>query len=193
CTSRSSEIPEGEAPSQAELEEIAKDILNDQMSQSELMSPGIVFPDVSLVRKVSPAEFALTNAECIQALGFDADVDVSGNLTMGPIADAQLNAREVARFTCAVQYPIDPMYYIPLNDAQVSYLYDYFKNDLTRCITDHGYQVNDPPSRQTFVSNYADNGGGWSPFDVVPAMSEADWAALNLECKQIPEGLSPTG
>ena len=85
------------------------------------------------------------------------------------------------------KFPTNPKYSVPLNDSQISYIYKYQTQILTRCLEDAGYTVDAPPAREDFVASYLTDGGGWHPYEHVNAGDLT--VSLNVKCPQIPEHL----
>ncbi|GAA0994425.1 hypothetical protein GCM10009563_11440 [Subtercola frigoramans] len=81
----------------------------------------------------------------------------------------------------------------PVDDRQKNLLYEAELAERT-CLQNHGYTVAEPPTLQTFLSEYDTH--PWSAVatsdlaTLSQTMSESDWAAINRECPQpIPGGL----
>lgn len=72
-----------------------------------------------------------------------------------------------------------------MSDEELSRQYDWALVS-RQCLIDHGQQISEPPSRQTFIANYyAEN--GWLPWDDVDdEMSGPEWFKLEEACPQGP-------
>lgn len=184
-------IPEGDRFSESELSALVDTDLSQMEANLTSRYPELVIPDVELVRYISPEEANDLTASCMSDEGFEAQRDSNGGTSYNGITAEQLGPFEVAQYVCASKYPIDPKYRIPLNDKQLGYLYDYYTGDLTRCLGERDVTVSNPPSRGAFVANYYDQGGVWTPYEGVRAGNQEDWARLNKECPQMPDGLTP--
>ena len=70
------------------------------------------------------------------------------------------------------------------SDADLIFLYDYYRLRLGPCLDQFGFSYLAPPSREDFV----ESGGNWSPYDSVfsAMMSVDDVVALNNACPELP-------
>ena len=70
------------------------------------------------------------------------------------------------------------------SDADLIFLYDYYRLRLGPCLDLYGYSYLAPPSREDFVAS----GGNWSPYDSVfqAMLSVEDLLALNNACPELP-------
>lgn len=155
-------------------------VLEERWRALQLQFPEAVRPDVSMVRYVWFSEADQVRAECLNDLGFtaaaseDGGVDVAGD-------QAQREAINVALYTCAAMYPLDPHANAPLNDSQLEYTYWYFTNTLTTCLQSFGVSVSNAPSLEVFKQNFYTE-ASWSPYADIG--ESVDWAQINKECPQ---------
>lgn len=110
--------------------------------------PQAVVPDSKLVRTVTLEEWPTTMAQCLTDQGFPSTV-VDGGVSSTNIV-GQEEAKEVARYVCNVEYPLDPKFNRPLTAKQLDQLYDYYAGELTSCLEANGQEIAAPPSRQLF-------------------------------------------
>lgn len=145
-------------------------------------------PDVPLIRYATPRELAALKVECLNAAGFpDVVLTDDDAVSYGAVPPEQELAFGLANYTCAAQYLVDPIYRAPLSAEQLGTLYDYYQSGLIPCLAERGYPVEDVPSKETFVANYAAE--GWNPYtQVAPLIPPTDWAAMNDACPQWPSG-----
>lgn len=150
-------------------------------------------PDVMLVRWVDSGEWPLAQVECLQELGYAVRLTDDGQgIDFSDLPESQArkgSPLDAALYECEAKYSLDPKHEIPLNDAQLATLYDYFTQTLGPCLERRGVAVDAAPSLQRFIQDYA-NSSEWTPYESVDVanMSSADWNALNRDCPQIPTG-----
>ncbi|ROQ18185.1 MULTISPECIES: hypothetical protein [unclassified Curtobacterium] len=144
--------------------------------------PNAQKPAVALVRTVSRQEWATAQAECMAEKGFpQVSAKPDGSIALGSLPNTQAQARAVALYECQVEYPLEPKYLADFNDSQLKYLYAYYTGDLAKCLEEHGVQVPEAPSEQTFL----DKRGAWSPYEKVD-VSESRYYELVKACPEIP-------
>lgn len=174
--------------SAADLE--AQTAADNQRALDELLRdfPGAEVPDVGRVRLVSLEEWPVAMAECLSAEGFVAVAEGGGLSSDAP--DGQELPYAIAYYVCSVEYPIDPRVMVPLVEDQIRYLYDYYTTVMTPCLEAEGYEVPEPPSRQTFVSTYGQP-GSWAPYTLVAeaVTSQEEWDRIKRLCTQTPAEL----
>lgn len=149
-------------------------------------------PNISRVRFIEPSEFSQVMITCLTEAGVtsvEPTPDGEGFMT-APNSQAEFDAATLAGYSCAVKYPTSPKYSVPLDDGQLSRLYDYFAGPQRECLEGEGYQVSDPPSKESFIDNYS-SGQGWDPFiEIVSTLRDATkQAALAKVCPALPAGL----
>ena len=143
-------------------------------------------PEVSIIRLVALFEWPDVIAQCMNDAGYDNVNSVDGGLEVRDVPEAQRSAMALAQFICEAQYPTDPKFNVPLNESQLSYLFDYLKNEQKPCLEEAGYTISDPPSEQKFIESYY-NTGGWSPYSELPTGNTIN--EMESSCPQIPSGL----
>lgn len=150
--------------------------------------PDAEVPEVERVRLVSLEEWPAAMAERLSAEGFVAVAEGGGLSTDAPYGQELQYA--IAYYVCSVEYPIDPRVMVPLVEDQIRYLYDYYTTVMTPCLEAEGYEVPEPPSRQTFVSTYGQP-GSWAPYTLVAeaVSSQEEWDRINRLCTQTPAEL----
>lgn len=121
---------------------------------------------------------------CLQEAGWDAIYrPEDDSISVPSVTFEQRKAFSRARRNCDVELGV-PEEEPPMTKDEIGEVYDYYTTTLTACIQDHGYPVNDPPSRDTYISGYYES-AGWSPYNTVPEqLSEAEWLQLNVDCPQ---------
>lgn len=190
CSATEPEALEPTATTAASDQQLIQDQLDQMWSQVESQYPELARPSVEIVRLVSLEDWAPTMAECLSAAGFaDVSAGEDGSLEWGSVPQAQASAFELARYTCSAQFPQDPKFLRPLTGEQLGRLYDYYTGDLTACLTELGYEVPAPPSRQEFQDTYATS--PWLPFSEAAEQATAAGASAELAaaCPQLPATL----
>ncbi|MBX9717621.1 MAG: hypothetical protein K2X36_02115 [Microbacteriaceae bacterium] len=186
----SSELRPPELPDYSAAELEAQTAADNQRALDDLLRdfPDAEVPDVERVRLVSLEEWPLAMAECLSAEGFGAVAEGGGLSASAPFGQELPYA--IAYYVCSVEYPIDPRVMVPLVEDQIRYLYDYYTQVMTPCLEAEGYEVPEPPSRQTFVSTYGQP-GSWAPYTFVTeaVSSQEEWDRVNRLCTQTPAEL----
>src|SRR5690606_19973409 len=122
--------------------------------------------DVEFVRYLDRDEWAEVHAQCLRDQGFHTEVTPDGGLRFNAPADQQRALHE-AQYRCDVQYPIHPRFRQPLTTEQIALLYGYYVDTLRPCLEAEGYEIEQPPSLETFTATlYEDS--SWHPYNSVP-------------------------
>lgn len=180
-------------PDSGLLEDSAAYADGDTMSREEwaLMSwfgDGDPPPLPTLIREVGYEEELEVLASCLTDRGFPVVWDEDGNGMRSEAGSAeQSEAFSVAYYECRAQYPLEPKYYQPYNDAQLTAWYRHLVGDATECLASQGYVVTErPPSQETWISHYRSGEYGlWHPFfDAVP---EAELNDIDDTCPMQPD------
>lgn len=183
----SSKVELPDLPDYSAMELEAQTAADNQRALDDLLRdfPDAEVPDVERVRLVSLEEWPLAMAECLSAEGFGAVAEDGGLSASAPFGQELPYA--IAYYVCSVEYPIDPRVMVPLVEDQIRYLYDYYTQVMTPCLEAEGYEVPEPPSRQTFVSTYGQP-GSWAPYTLVTeaVSSQEEWDRINRLCTQTP-------
>jgi hypothetical protein len=168
-----------------------QDLLEMRASSLEMLAAALKIddpPEVALIRFVARSESGQAQAECLGELGIAASAtsDGSGFVLEGTPQESQADATNLAIYTCVARYTVDPRYNVELSSSQYAFLYRYFVNELTPCLRNEGYVVQDAPSLETFSDTYAET--GWSPYsqDLVASLDEAQLNKLFQSCPQLP-------
>jgi hypothetical protein len=131
-------------------------------------------------------EYDAAVVTCLTAAGWDAVANQYG-VSVPSVTVDQREEFERARDACDRQIgklPPEPN----KTKAEIGELYDYFVTTAAECVRDHGYRVDDPPSRDTYIEDYYTADVLWSIYGAVPDdMSQQDWETLNRDCPQDPE------
>jgi len=146
-------------------------------------------PEVEIVRLLMPEEWAPVTAECLRTQGFpDVTARFDGGVTPGTLAQGQLGAYQLATYTCAAMYPIDPKYRQPLDEQQLRALYDHYAGPLTACLEGIGLSVADPPSFEVFKETFA-TAETWNPVAGAVGSDFDAYQRVYAECDLTPAGL----
>lgn len=145
-----------------------------------------------LVRIVSPADWAQTQVDCMTERGIPTQVSQNGIVLDESVPLDQGDTTNLAFFQCAVQFPIDPRFNLPLPRERAELQYDFLVDTVATCLKEQGIQVSDPPSLETWLSRYYAGGESWYPFNEAASqvgMEQLD--ALYLACPSDSPDLYP--
>lgn len=148
--------------------------------------PDAVIPDVKLVKYSTIDSWPQAQADCLASQGFPAETTADGGVTFYVPAD-QDESYIIAQTSCHIMYPLDPAFETPLDDSQLTMLYEYQTGELLTCVSSAGYSAPEPPSLETFKATYAQD-GAWTPFGLLD-LSDDEWSTLNQSCPQLPPDL----
>ncbi len=106
---------------------------------------------VAVIREVTPDEAGRVHAECMTQAGWPASVDEFG------VVDYSFPLEQETSFnqgyaTCLGQYPIEAKYTVPLTLAQYGVIYDHLVKETIPCLSDLGYEVETPPTRDVYIA-----------------------------------------
>ncbi len=126
---------------------------------------------------------------CLTDQGIPVRQLPDGGIGFEDIPQEQAVLQAEAMYRCEVRFPTHPIFLEPLDNDQLSRLYDYLVEDLAACLESEGYATSPPPTVEVFIASYLDpNVEKWSPWPVDdPRLQEmAEWDRLNEVCPQIP-------
>lgn len=106
-------------------------------------------PEVEVVRLVVPEERPQVLVACVGDEGFPADAE--GNRTF---PSEQLEAFNLALYTCEARYPLDERFLQPLTEGQTREIHAYLMESAVPCLAELGYELPEPPSIETFVGTF---------------------------------------
>lgn len=142
-------------------------------------------PQVAIVRVVPAAEFLATKVACLHDHGFaDAAVNVDGTgVEIELPGGAQLDAYNLAAYTCEAEYPRDPAQ----DDSRMTrdqkiVAYRYLAQTLVACLAEHGFTVHDVPTQETFLAGWQDT-APWNPYEQITVAVPDD---VRAACHQDP-------
>lgn len=171
--------------SQQNLDPLLEQSLDASWQEFSARYPGIERPDVA-VEKVMDAEgYPAQLVDCVHEAGFpEVTLDPDGGIAY---EGSQLPAYDLALYTCSARFPVDPKYTQPLDDEQLSKLYDYYTQELVPCIESEGYTAPEAPTRQYFIEHYLE--GAWQVYagvaDATQTGSMSEWYRMNEVCPQV--------
>jgi hypothetical protein len=157
--------------------------IDDSWKDFHSSHPDVERPQVEVVRVISSEEWATVIADCLVQAGFAVTASYDG-IAYDSVATAQAEPFALAQYVCNATYPLDPKYNAAPTDDQIRALYDYRGGELTACLEEQGYAVEAPPSFQRF----AENDGGWSPYDQLIMSGAFDLSAMQKICPELPDG-----
>jgi hypothetical protein len=158
CTSTIAPPP---APEGAELDALIAQELDLQWQYVGL-TPDSPRPTVDRIRIVSMDEAEEVHRQCMVEAGYEDFRNVTA-----AVFGAASKLQRLAIYVCSAQYPVMPANYMIYSEAELDYLYEYFREVTVPCVEAAGYAVVDPPTRQEFLDPGPYSLDQWSPFDYV--------------------------
>lgn len=149
------------------------------------MFPDAELPEVKVVRLVTPEEWPEIVAQCVTESGFSAKATKDGGISIDVENPAQEEAMWIANYVCKAQFPINPKYQQPLDEAQAKRLYRYFVKELTSCVESFGVLVDEAPTETVFLQNM-ETEQGWHPYEHVEDLGDSKTQDLLESCPQQP-------
>lgn len=73
----------------------------------------------------------------------------------------QADAVALAEYVCIAQYPLQPQFYQPLDDARMRQSYDWHVTTTIPCLQNLGYTTPEPPSLEVYIETYRATGEQW--------------------------------
>ncbi len=138
--------------------------------------PSLERPEVVVEREAASDEVDELLESCLEEKGHDL-----GGYSVNEIG---LSTPEIAIswFECKVSYPEEshPGY----SNEQVAYLYDYLTGFVVPCLEERGSEIDQAPSRETFVANWPNQ--GWFPAANNGELGSPENVAANLACPSDP-------
>ena len=186
-TSEEAEMPAAPKADADTAHQMISDVNDGAWEQIVGMFPNAKRPEVEQVRVVDAFEWNNVVAQCVEGQGFPASANSEGGISYGFIPDEQAEAQNMALYICQVKYPMDPSYGLPLTAEEISFIYVYYDNTLTPCLSSRGYEV-EMPSESVFHDRLKNEGIPWSPYQDLQEVEGADLDELLIECPQIPSG-----
>ncbi|HWK19842.1 MAG TPA: hypothetical protein VNR37_03610 [Microbacteriaceae bacterium] len=174
-------------------EQLAQSTLDQAWTQFAARFPDVERPSIERVRYIDIGEWPTVIGDCMHTEGFtQVGVNAFGDgIDFGEVPAEQEEAFELARYVCTARYPLDPKISRPLDDDQISRLYDYYVGEHIKCLEELGYTIPEPPTRQSFIETYATQ--PWLPIQFAAQQARALGMDAMVEmmrtCPQLPEGL----
>jgi hypothetical protein len=155
------------------------------------------FPDVDLVRVVTPQEHPEVWKSCMNTAGWNVVAsEADGYGYSGSLPPDQVDAFTLADYTCMAQFPADDRLIKPWSDEQIRATFDYYVSVQVPCLTEQGFVIEPSPSWKTFRMSWLPDGQGgyvagdtsWFPYGSVPAetLDPDRWDELQAKCPQLP-------
>ena len=175
--------------SQAERAELRSKITDSRWAATGL------YPDqrpaTPPVTTVSLEEWGYAYVKCMTIAGFDSYVagpDGSYTRQDGDYTDAEV----VANYVCDISFEIEDQYDGWFNDAQLDYVYDYYRQSLVPCLERRGLEVAQAPTRNEFHATF----GSWHPYFALVESERRELSAdasVPVECPAVPPGIQDSG
>lgn len=175
-------VPPG--PSGAELEAYNQRILDRTWINSGL--DGIEQrPDVPRGESLDREDWDAAYVTCMVDAGFDHvglgfSISEGFSLAMPNGASGQSPEELIAFYRCVAAHPLARVDNVPIySEAQLDYVYDYYRDWLVPCLRSEGYVLSQQLSRLQFATQ----GGQWSPYwSLVEPLSDSQYSALVTAC-----------
>lgn len=174
--------------SDEELQESQEKQLREIFDMGEENPPG-----VELIRIVQQEDWADEQIRCLNSAGFHmVTASQGGVITTGEVGDPA--AFNLASFTCAIQYQVDPRLSMRLPRVRAEMQFDHLVNVATPCLEElaKGNNISIPPapSLQTWLDDYYGSvAPPWDPFTAFDSPHSLDEAYR--ECPQHSPNLFP--
>ncbi len=124
-------------------------------------------PEVELIREVSDKEWMTVHIECMTQAGFPPKSQGDQGVGWEVPAD-QVEAFDLANFTCEAQYPRRMELMQPYTPDQLNIMYQWMVDETIPCLAREGYEVSDVPTLESFRQGYSPQQGFWTPDSGVP-------------------------
>lgn len=148
--------------------------------------------DVELVRWTSRGmDDATAQATCLEEHGFAAEADpVEGGVAfpMG-VPESQSDALNLAIYSCAAQYSLDPIYLQEWTDDQLFLIWDYWEQAFIPCLEAEGIVVNrtNQPSKEAWMAAFhTPERISWWPQETMMALPEERYEEVSQICSPYP-------
>lgn len=179
CTA--AEASAGPAASELDLDVLA------EWQSMHAQFPDAIQPEVEIVRRVNPDDWAMTIADCLQESGYpDVTADADGGLSFENLG-TQAEQFALAKYVCVAQFPLEKRFTAKLTDEQLGGLYDYMTLVQTPCLEAQGFDIPAPPSKQRFVETYL-TAPEWLPYANIPidVLQSGGLATVQAVCPEDP-------
>ncbi|TFC21847.1 hypothetical protein [Cryobacterium glucosi] len=151
--------------------------------------PDVAVPTATRERFLSLEEIPSVIAACLTAAGVPAVASPEGGIeTYVALGDEERHA--IADYVCNTRFPSDPKNSVPLNESQITYLYQYQTTVLMPCLEAAHIRVDPPPTLESFMANYTGQGPAtvtWQPYAHIDQGPPDQ--GIYKQCPQMPEHL----
>ncbi|WP_344679003.1 hypothetical protein [Microbacterium schleiferi] len=151
-------------------------------------------PDVEIVRVVPYEEWAQAQVDCLAEQGFTASTLPGGAVEYADVPAEQGPALNLAAYVCAAKYPYDVRRDQRLPEKRAIAQFEFLKSTVAPCVAELGYEPGEPPSLQTWLSDYNATGNAWDPIAEAWQASGSSHEVLmeiQSECPREAPGLYP--
>ena len=165
-------------------------MLNSRAQGSGISDP----PDVDIVRVVPIEEWPEAQVNCLAEEGFAASVYTGGAVHYADVPPEQGPLLNLAAYVCEAKYPYDVRRNERLPEKQATAQYEFLTSTVAPCVEALGYEVSDPPSLPTWLSDYYATGFAWDPIaDAWEAAGNNHDVLMEIqtECPREAPGLYP--
>lgn len=148
------------------------------------LTPDAPRPTVERIRIVSMDEAEEVHRQCMVDAGYENYRFVKASIFGGAGTTERL-----AIYTCSAQYPTPPSSYGLFSEAQLDYLYDYYREVTVPCLEATGIPVEQLPSRAEFHDSQRGMFAIWNPYNSVGEVRQISYLAES-KCSYVPEGFT---
>lgn len=192
CTSNTAESDDGHSAGSSGSPVESSDLTDDERRAIAEANAGLASslgiddpPDVDIIRMISPEDWAPTVVNCLIESGYEASVTSDGQSVDLSVNIEQSEAANLALYTCRAQYPVDPAQSGPLTDEQKERFTVYVRETLVQCIAEEGYEIEDIPSVETFISGLEED-RPWNPYMELEYLTQSDLEVVLASCPPNP-------
>lgn len=187
CAGQSAETSSSTPPPTAPESSAVEQYLTSVREQFQQTAPDAQVPEVDVVRPVGYLEQPALLVGCLDETGFAAEISgpAAAPLVSAEYAPEQAEAYALAMYTCQSQYPVSTEL-VPVNETTFGEYYDFLVAETAPCLTELGYTIPEPPSRQAFIEESLGGQTTWSPMDMPAQQSQEAWTAAFDACPQNP-------
>lgn len=124
------------------------------------------------------------HARCLQDRGWvDAAYDDTSSLTVSvPAGQEEQYSKDSSDCKQEIGFKqVESS--VGLSTKSLTRLYE-LEVETARCLSDLGYETDQPPSRQSFIDDYQSGKGGWIAYGQLPEMGQEEFAAMSEQCPQ---------
>jgi hypothetical protein len=175
-----------------------KDFIRHQYAEALWAATGLYAdqrPANPSVTVVSLVDWSSAFAKCMNNAGFERyTVSPDGNLMIldHGTGDEGSEAERLADYLCRMSFELEEQFDYRYSDAQIEYLYDYYREALVPCLAAEGFTVSAVPTRNEFEHGL----GSWHPYLALSDELRLDLLSdrsFLVRCPPMPPGVTDPG